>query len=277
MSAAPHISRTRTGSVEWYTEVSGSGPDLLLVHGTAASSHSWRKVVPVLSQGFRVLSLDLPGHGQSKTFGTSAMSLSGMTDALNALLQKLQIKPAVVAGHSAGAVILTRLCARFDYRPERLVSFNGAFFPFAGAAGSLFSPIAKLVAMTPFLPNILSGMATRQTVEKLLRDTGSDLAADDIDAYFTLLKKPSHVGAALDMMANWDLSDVEKDLAALKIPTVFIAGAKDKTVPPASADRAARLCPNATVHTLPGLGHLLHEERPALAAAIIRGDHTWPS
>jgi magnesium chelatase accessory protein len=277
MTVAADIKRVRIGAVDWYAEMSGEGPDVLLVHGTAASSHSWRKVVPLLTDRFRVLNVDLPGHGQSVAHATSAMSLAGMTGALDGFLEQVEFKPAIVVGHSAGAVILARLCARSAYHPERLISFNGAFFPFSGAAGALFSPIAKLIALTPFLPNLLSTMATRQTVEKLLRDTGSDLSTEDVDAYFALFKKPSHVAAALDMMANWDLSGVEKDLAALKAKCILVAGAKDSTVPPDSANRAAGFCVKASVSILPGLGHLLHEERPALAAAIIRGDEPWPT
>jgi magnesium chelatase accessory protein len=277
VSLSIQTSRIRTGPVEWHVEIAGSGPEVLLVHGTAASCHSWRKLVPELAATHRVLTVDLPGHGQSTSFTSDAMSLAGMAGSLSSLLEALNFKPVVVAGHSAGAVVLLRLCARLGCLAEKLVSFNGAFFPFAGASGSLFSPIAKLVALTPFLPNLLSAVATRQTVERLLRDTGSKLTAEDVDAYFTLFKKPSHVSAALEMMANWDLNDVEKDLAALKAKCILVAGAQDRTVPPQSANRAAALCVNATAHVLPELGHLLHEERPALAAAIIRGDYIWPS
>jgi magnesium chelatase accessory protein len=267
--------RITAGSVDWHIEEGGHGSQVLLVHGTAASAHSWRKVAEVLSATHHVLNIDLPGHGESVARQTKHMSLAGMTEALSSLLTKLTFEPDFVAGHSAGAVILARLLARHQCAAGKLFSFNGAFFPFSGAAGQFFSPIAKLVAATPFLPTLLSSFATRQTVERLLRDTGSALTPDDIDAYYHLFKKPSHVSAALDMMANWDLSETEQDLRALKAECCFIAGADDRTIPPESANRAAGLCVKSSVHILPELGHLLHEERPALAAAIIRGDHTW--
>jgi magnesium chelatase accessory protein len=267
--------RISAGNVDWHIEAAGEGPAVLLVHGTAASAHSWRRVAEELSNTHHVLNVDLPGHGQSVSRNTASMGLAGMTRALHALLETLAFKPAIVAGHSAGAVILARLFALHGCTAEQLFSFNGAFFPFVGAAGQLFSPFAKLAAAMPFLPTLLSSFATRQTVERLLRNTGSALTPEDIDAYFHLFKKSSHVSAALAMMANWDLSQTEQDLRALKAKACFIAGAEDKTIPPVSANRAASLCVNASVHILPGLGHLLHEERPARAAAIIRGDHTW--
>jgi magnesium chelatase accessory protein len=267
--------RITAGNVDWHIEEAGEGPAVLLVHGTAASAHSWRKVAEILAATHRVLNFDLPGHGASVAKDSASMSLVGMTHALHALLEALSFKPAIVAGHSAGAVILARLFAQHGCSAEQLFSFNGAFFPFAGAAGQLFSPFAKLAAAMPFLPTLLSSFATRQTVEKLLRDTGSALTPEDIDAYFHLFKKPSHLSAALAMMAQWDLTETEQDLRALNTKACFVAGAEDKTIPPVSANRAAGLCVNGSVHILPGLGHLLHEERPALAAAIIRGDHTW--
>jgi magnesium chelatase accessory protein len=267
--------RITAGSIDWHIEEAGQGAQVLLVHGTAASAHSWRRVAENLAASHHVLNVDLPGHGQSIARESRHMSLAGMTDALAALLSTLSFKPKIAVGHSAGAVILARLCARHDCAADQLFSFNGAFFPFSGAAGQFFSPFAKMAAAMPFLPTLLSSFATRQTVERLLRDTGSALTAEDIDAYYHLFKKPTHVSAALDMMANWDLSETEQDLRALTANCTFIAGANDKTIPPASANRAASLCVKSVVHILPELGHLLHEERPALAAAIIRGEHTW--
>jgi magnesium chelatase accessory protein len=267
----------KTRLVDWYCEITGEGPKVLLIHGTAASSHSWRKLIPELSTTHHVLNVDLPGHGQSVAHATSAMSLDGMSVGLNSLLSTLNYSPDIVVGHSAGAMIGTRLCARLGCKAQRLVSFNGAFFPFAGAAGQLFSPIAKLISIAPFVPNLVSAMATRQAVERLLRDTGSRLSDFDIAAYLSLFKKPSHISAALSMMANWDLSESGQDLAALTAEGLFVAGTNDKTVPPDTSNRAARLCVKGSAHILPGFGHLLHEEAPAVAAAIIRGDHTWPS
>jgi magnesium chelatase accessory protein len=259
------------GGLKWRIAEAGKGPDILLVHGTASSLHSWRDVMPFLAANHHVVAMDLPGHGDTGMRTSRDLSLDGMAAAVAALCETLGLSPVAAAGHSAGAAILVRMCATGSLSPKTLVSFNGAFYPFGGAAGSLFSPIAKLLAFNPFLPRAVSGLTSRSGVERLLRDTGSSLSEAGIDHYFRLLKKPDHVAAALGMMAAWNLRAIENDLAKIKADCVFVTGKRDRSVPPETSDRAAKNCRHSRVLHIDGFGHLLHEENPELAAAIIAG------
>jgi magnesium chelatase accessory protein len=257
--------------LNWYVETMGRGEIILLIHGTAASVHSWRDVMPILAEQFQVVALDLPGHGKTIARDTSYYRLERMASGASAVMKVLKLSPAIVAGHSAGAAIMALACARKMMQPQSFVSFNGAFYPYGGAAGSLFSPIAKLAAFNGFVPRLLSGFATRSKVEKLLQDTGSHISPEGVDFYFNLFKQPSHVAAALGMMASWDLRGMEDNFVRMTQSCTFVAGADDKAVPPETADRAAKRCRNARTMHIKGLGHLLHEENPALAAEIVRG------
>lgn len=260
--------------LDWHIVESGQGPTVLLIHGTAASVHSWRDVMPLLAQTHHVMAVDLPGHGGTKAKSSQDYKLERMSRGITALMTAMRHEPEIVVGHSAGAAILASACARQHLWPKTLISFNGAFFPFAGMAGSLFSPIAKLVAFNPFLPRILASVASLSTVGKLLRDTGSKITPLGVEHYYNMLKQPEHVAAALGMMAAWDLSGMGDVLARLKLECVFVTGKGDTAVPPETADRAASLCLNATVMHIDGYGHLLHEENPALATNIIKGQRT---
>jgi magnesium chelatase accessory protein len=88
--------------------------------------------------------------------------------------------------------------------------------------------------------------------------------------YARLATSPGHAGAAFDMMANWDLPGLARDLPRLDLPLTLIAGAQDGMVPPADADETARRMKRARVVKLAGLGHLAHEERPDLIAPLVR-------
>lgn len=136
---------------QWHVQQMGRGPLMLLVHGLGASSHSWRKLAPLLAKAFRVVTLDLPGHGFTDLPQARRMSLPGMAAALNALLQELGATPVHGIGHSAGAAILARMCLDKVIAPTTLVSLNGALLPFNGVA-HVFSPLAKLLFRTPFVP-----------------------------------------------------------------------------------------------------------------------------
>jgi magnesium chelatase accessory protein len=260
----------RAGGVRWHYQRMGSGPVCLLVHGTAASTHSWRGLAPLLAARWTVIAPDLPGHGFTDTPAPARLGLAGMADALAAFVDKIDVRPRLAIGHSAGAAILAELCTTDRLAPGCLVSLNGALLPFGGAAGVLFSPLARVFAGLPFLPSVVSWRAREASaVRRLIASTGSEISAEGVELYRRLLENPGHVAAVMHMMAQWDLRGLVQRLPELRIPTVLVAAERDKAVPPRDADRLARLIPGAQVVRLPGLGHLAHEENPRAVARAL--------
>lgn len=255
--------------LNWHVQVMGQGPVLLLLHGTGASTHSWRNVMPKLSPHYTVVAPDLPGHAFSNPAPKQSLSLPGMAAAVAILLKELQLQPVRAVGHSAGAAILVRMAVERLVAPGDLVSFNGAFFPVSGVAGQFFSPLAKAVAGASLLQKMFARMADRKAVERLLRDTGSVIDAEGISLYQKLFSNEGHVAGTLGMMAAWDLHWVPQDLRNLPLPLHLVRALKDRTISPADADKVARLAPETTIRDMPGLGHLAHEEDPATAASLI--------
>lgn len=262
----------RAGGIRWHVQQAGSGPVLLLVHGTGAATHSWRDMLPLLAREFTVVAPDLPGHGFTDMPAASQLSLPGMARALGELLHALDIRPEVVVGHSAGAAILARMCLDGTIAPRALVSLNGAMLPLRGLPGHLFSPIARLVVSIPLTRRIFATQAAdRRVVERMLRSTGSTIDPAGVEYYFRIARSPVHAGAALAMMANWDLRPLERELPGLRTPLLLITGSNDRTIPPSDSVRVRALLPGAQLVSLPGLGHLAHEEQPARIAALISG------
>jgi len=262
----------RASGLDWHVQIMGAGPVLLLVHGTGAATHSWRDLMPALSQDFTVVAPDLPGHGFTGAPPGHLLSLPGMARDLAGLLAKLDVAPAIAAGHSAGAAILCRMTLDKALPKLRaLVSLNGAMLPLDGAPGKIFAPLARLLVGLPLLPNLFAWRARdRAVVAQLLAGTGSRLDARGVDLYARVVQRPAHAAAALRMMANWDLAPLVRDLPRLSPPLLLVAGDGDRTIPPADAARLRELIPGATLSIMPGLGHLAHEEEPSETAALIR-------
>ena len=258
-----------TRGVKWHVQRMGKGPELLLIHGTGASTHSWEVLMPLLAKHFDVVAPDLLGHGFTRTKRAPDLSLPGMGRATTALIEKLEFKPKVVVGHSAGAAILARLCLDGAIKPSLLVSLNGAFLPFGGAAAFLFPTIAKLLFLNPLAPRVFAWAADRKAVESLMRGTGSRIDRRGVDLYVRLLGNPAHVAGAIGMMANWDLSRMSRQLPKLASKTVLIVGQEDKAVHPDDAVALAAVIPGATVDTILRAGHLAHEEKPEEVSALI--------
>jgi magnesium chelatase accessory protein len=262
------------GGLRWHVQVMGEGPVLLLVHGTAAATHSWRDVMPRLAQHYRVVAPDLPGHGFTDLPATSRLSLPGMAGGLAALLQALDVRPVLAVGHSAGAAILLRLALDGRIAPEAIVSLNGALLPLGEKHAAFFTRAARMLVGLPFVPSLFAWRASNHAVaERLLRDTGSRIEARGVELYTRLLRHSSHIAAALGMMANWDLVPLLNDLPRLTPRLLLLVGAQDRTIPPAQAERVRARLRSARIMSLPGLGHLAHEEKPDRVAELIRSLH----
>lgn len=258
------------GGVHWHVQIAGSGPPLLLLHGSGASTHSWRELLPLLACEHTVIAPDLPGHAFSSTPPAHTLSLPGMARAIGALLHALQIAPSAVAGHSAGAAIALRMRLDGLLPGRHLVSLNGALLPLPGLAGLLFPPAARLLSLTPFAAALFARSASRNgAVERLIASTGSHIDARGIALYARLVRCRAHVAGVLGMMANWDIAPLARDLPRLDAALTLIAARGDRTVPPDCSRRVQRMVADARLIELAGLGHLAHEEAPQRLAALI--------
>ncbi len=261
----------QASGLRWHVQVMGEGPTLLMLHGAGAATHSWRDLAPLLARDFSVVAIDLPGHGFTETPGAEGLSLPGMAWSISGLLDVLQMRPDVVVGHSAGAAIALRM--RLDGRlgEARVVSLNGALKPFPGSAGHIYPALAKLLFLNPLAIQTFAWRAARPgAVARLIEGTGSKIDAKGLDFYTRLFRTTGHVAGALGMMANWNVQPLVDQLSRYAGPLTLLAAEGDHAVPPSVAWEVKAKVRHADVITLPGLGHLAHEEAPERVAEIVR-------
>lgn len=280
----PHRERSRfvqAAGLSFHVQVfpgpANDAPVAVLLHGTGASTHSWRDLVPLLARHCIVVVPDLPGHAftgmPAQGAGSAQLGLPGMARSVAALLTALQMKPALLVGHSAGAAVAARMALDHLAAPDRIVGINAALLPLGGLAGQWFSPAAKLMAAVPLVPQLFAWRARSPAVlDRLLGSTGSRLNAEGRALYQRLVSDPDHVAGALAMMANWDLPQLARDLPRLATRLDLIVGDRDQTVPPADSNRVMESLGHTArgnLHALPGLGHLAHEEAPEQVATLL--------
>ena len=245
-------------------------PQVLLLHGTGASVHSWRGLMPLLAKRYEVIALDLPCHAFSSGFSSSATSLEGMADALAALIAQQHWKPSALIGHSAGAALALQTTVSQNFAGP-IVGLNAALRPFPGPAAGIFSAAAKLLFVNPFVPRIFSGAAMfgGEAERFLYRATASRIDAEGLACYTALLRNPAHTKGALSMMANWDLPGLRRSMGAVKNRVLLIHSDKDAAIPLDWTREASGWLANSQLCVLEGLGHLAHEEAPELVAGHI--------
>jgi magnesium chelatase accessory protein len=268
----------KAAGLTWHVQETGptdsdNGGDLpkklLLLHGTGASTHSFRDVMPLLAKRFQLLVPDLPGHGF--TDGTAeTTSLPGMARAVQSLLKATGFQPDAIIGHSAGAAVAIRM-GLSGTAVSVIIGINAALMPFRGLAQKLFPSIARLLVLNPLVPRIFAYTANAETVRRLIEGTGSKIDPDGLKLYQRLFANPAHCAGALSMMARWELEPLIDALPRLKIPLHLVVGTEDRAVPPDDADEIRKRHPSIGISKLPGLGHLAHEENPHLLAAELIG------
>lgn len=261
--------RIRLVPNDWHVQVSGSGPDLLLLHGAGASGHSWRKLTPLLG-GYRLIVPDLPGQGFTRSANRMRLGIDGMADDLAALVRSEGWDPVAVIGHSAGGALAFRLAEMLPRPPEAIIGINAALGSFEGFTGWLFPRLAKAMALSPMIAHVVAKVsANRGRVENLMESTGSKLDHEGIELYRQLMANPSHIDGTLGMMSQWDLEPLIARLGQTAPAVLLIAADGDTAVPPQVSLRAAGLIPRVEFSAVPRHGHLVHEEAAGVVASLI--------
>ena len=242
--------------------VGGNGPSLVLVHGLGGAASNWVELTPTLARSYRVLALDLPGHGGSSPL-PAAESLTPFADVVRAVAEREALLPAAVVGHSLGGLVGLRLALRHPDAVRALV--------LAAAAGISSGTRAREVAVTTLVLARPARLVApfRELVARLewLRYPVfgffevSDPAALSAAAVEGFLAGPALHTDVLSAGRALVADDPRVDLGAVGCPCVVLAGARDRMVPVADAIEYARRL-RAPLRIVPDCGHLVIGERP---------------
>jgi len=246
-----------------HTQTSGSGPDLVLVHGWGLHSGVWDGFAPLLEPHFRVTRVDLPGHGRSAWHDQA--SLDEMTQAV------LSVAPRTAAwlGWSLGGLLAVHAALRAPARVAALVliASTPCFVRKPGWKAAM--PVEVLDTFADQLGGNYSRTLNRFLS---LQVRGSETAGEvlrELRARLLEHGEPSQAAlqAGLQILRTADLRAV---LDAIDCPVLLLTGERDTLVPAAAGTQTARLLRNATVGEIPGAGHAPFVARPQLVA-----DSVW--
>jgi magnesium chelatase accessory protein len=257
--------------VRWHVQVAGTGPAVLLLHGTGGASHSWGDVLPLLSRDRTVIVPDLPGQGFSSAL-PEPPTVTAMARAVRALCAALTLEPASAAGHSAGAAILLAMARDAMLPLTGIAGFGAALVAPPAMYRELVAPLINPLVTSSITARIGAAVgAQRFIADTLLSATGSPVPEAQRARYRALFAAPAHVRGAMALMAHWDLAGLMDSLASAALPPItLVHGTRDAFVPITALRAAAARMPSATVVAWEGAGHLLHEERPSETEAVIR-------
>ncbi len=242
LTSADCLAATVDGvNVHW--TASGSGRRaLILVHGWTCDESSWREQVPALSRSYRVITLDLPGHGKSGM--PKAFSMELFARAIEAVRAEAKVEKAVLVGHSMGTPVIRKYALMYPDRIAGLVIVDGLVqLPAAGVQpGRGAIPSMALAGREAMVKGMFGPATTPALQQHILKMM---LGAPEATA----------VGA---MNATWDTSQWSDQKINAPVLAVF-AG----TRPLASEQAVKTLYPNAEYRTIQETAHFLMMEKPA--------------
>jgi pimeloyl-ACP methyl ester carboxylesterase len=252
----------------------GSGEAIVLLHGMAGSSDTWRSLIGPLSRKYRVVAPDLLGHGNS-TKPRTDYSLGALSVLIRDVLNELGITRATFVGHSLGGGISMQFVYQHPDYVQRLVLINsGGLGPDVGMLLRLSSlPGAELV-----LPIIAAKrlLAPGERVWSLMRKAGieSPRGEEMWRHYRSLSDGPTRQAFLRTVRAVIDhrgqaVSALNRLNTRMDFPVMAIWGDRDTMIPVAHAYAAQRVRPDVRVEVLTDVGHFPHAERPAEVAELI--------
>lgn len=260
------------------------GPTVVLVHGWTEALRFWTCQIQDLSRDLRVVAYDLRGHGESGRPGDGDYSTDAFADDLDAVLRTAvpDGERAVVAGHSLGAMTLVAWAGRQPSEVERRVAaatlVNTGVGDLITEALVLRTPAPLERAQRLVAQAVMSARAplpSRSTPvsNRALRYVALSPSASPATVAFCerlLLECPRDVRAACG--GTLSEMDLREAVASLCVPTVTIAGQRDRLTPPVHARRLAEELPVLVGHVeLPGVGHMAPVEAPDEVTHRIRG------
>jgi 3-oxoadipate enol-lactonase len=236
-------------------DISPKGLPILFLHAFPLSKTMWEPQIQALADRFRVITLDLRGHGESDA-PLWCYTMEQFADDVKGLLDHLAIRQAVLAGLSMGGYVLFACYRQYPDRVKALILADtraGADTPEGKAGRYAMAQAAYKEGVSTveeaMLPRLLSPTALREK-PALVEEVRSIIRSTPLS------------GIVGDLMAMTDRADSLPLLSSISCPTLVIVGEEDQTTPPTEARLMAKRIPGARLEIIPGAGHLANLEQP---------------
>jgi len=234
-----------------YASDSGQGLDvnkdtIVFLHGSGLSHIVWSLAEQFFSsKNFNVLSIDLPGHGNSD--GPCLDSIEKIADWLEKVFDKLQLKNLILVGHSQGCLEILEYSSRYKERIKKLV--------FVGGSNKM-----------PVHPDLIElAQNGHSDAVKLMMKWGYEGSKKFIggNPVEKIIQSPRDISEilAVDLKACNNYSNGSEAAKAINLPSMLIYGELDKMVNLEAGKKFSNLIKNSTTHVIKGCGHMIMIEK----------------
>ena len=254
------------GRVRWAS--TGTGPAVVLLHGTPFSSYVWRDVATALSSRHRVYLWDMPGYGSSQMSTGQEVSLAAQGQVFKELLEHWGLDAPQVVGHDFGGAVALRahllhgaVYSRLALvSPVALAPWGSPFFRLVGEHTEVFERLPPPLHRALVREYVTSASATGLRADQVERLVRPWLSEQGQPAFYRQIEQAdqAHTEQMRDLYPNLDL------------PVLVCWGQEDTWIRPERTRTLASMIPGARRRPIEGTGHLVQLDAPAqLTAALV--------
>lgn len=252
----------------------GAGNPIVFIHGFGASLDTWRYLEDGLKSNYRIISLDLRGHGYSERPLDDRYSLQDHAAVVLGLVDHLKLENAVLVGNSLGCAIALMAALNAQQKSSTTVA---AMVLIAGSLDGDNLPFYLRVLRLPMIASIAAKLTPASFGTRLIlkRAYYDDEKVTDslVELYAKYQRIPGTEHALVTtarQMIPADISGLRDALKKLEIPTLNIIGKHDQIISRESAEGVCQILPRCKDITIDEAGHVPHEEKPQETIALLK-------
>jgi pimeloyl-ACP methyl ester carboxylesterase len=251
--------KTRSTEVSFYDE--GHGDPIVLIHGFAGSKQYWEKIIPQLMNEYRVIALDLPGHGESEMV-KDRYSIEDMASTVKELLDQLGLEKVTLFGHSLGGYITLAFAELYPHYLKGFSLVHSTANPDSDEAKEARENNAKKIQEEGAGP-FIEGLSL-----KLFSPENTEVNAKEIEETVKIGMMTKVEGLVSALMAMKDRPERNKVLEETKLPVLLIAGEQDQIIPPEKTFTVSKQ--NIEKRVIQNAGHMSMYEQPEELVKVMK-------
>lgn len=259
--------------IHYTDEGNPAGRTLIFVHGFAASVHAWRPWIERLHNDYRLIAIDLPGHGLTEAPDNYRASLDSNAELVGKLADHAGVTRFVLAGNSMGGAVSLVFAMKHPERLDGLVLVDAAGWP--GEAGEKRGGPPGMFALfnNPIGRGIIKWFDPRMFATGGLKSAYLDetlVTKELVDRYGELALAPGHRDILLTQNSRSELLSSAAAFATIAVPTLVMSGEQDKLIPVDDSRAIAAAIPSAKLITYSDGGHVPMEQLPDQSGRDLR-------
>lgn len=264
------ITLTDGARVHYRDQGVADGPPLVLIHGSNGALQNWEPWVKALGNKFRVITVDLPGHGLTGAVPSDDYSEAGMVKFVDVFTTAVGFQRFALGGNSMGGAVAAHFALEHPERVTKLILVDAAGFPSKTPPDAGFGP---WLAKVPVLSNVMLWITPRRVFEDALQKCYFDqtlVTPEMVDQAWELNLREGTRRITLKRFNLPDDTTIRENAAKITMPTLLIWGDKDRIIPLDVGEAYRDAIKGSQLIIYRDVGHLPMLEVPERSAEDVR-------